>query len=472
MTAAYMQILIHLANSSLFLDADPSSVAWTGPPPEIVTVQSLLYASLATSLFAAFLAMVGKQWVNRYFRNHGGSAAEKSRARQHKLDGVERWYFCLVIESLPMMLQLALLLLGCALSLYLRNISHTVAGVILAFTLLGVTSYIFLTLAATLYAHCPYQTPPSIVARAVIGYLTHNDTTLARSLRSLIAFFPSIRDLGQILTGLRSGICNVLKSLSCVPTITEDTEHMPLAVIVASPTRIFGDIFIDWEVCNAEARCISWVLDSITDADVTSSTALFAMDTIWYPEIAGAVSPHILANLFFDCLSDGRVIPSKLDHATSIGMALASVLSVRLSVEPEGNGLDGLREQILSYVHSDSTPQSMFPLVVAALRLVASGFTEAEAFAVSKCYKTVQNRSSTTCIPWLSRVILHVIWRWRCVQGPTGVPRPFAMEMICRAFTTGNDLTPVILKTNRFLVMAISLGLQIDIHDLYPPSNE
>ena len=139
MTAAYMQILIHAVNGSLFPGADPGAIAWTGPPPEIITVQSLLYASLATSLFAAFLAMLGKQWVNRYLRNRGGSAAEKSRDRQQKLDGLQKWHFHIAIESLPVMLQLALLLLGCALSQYLWTISRTVAGVTIAVTVLGVT---------------------------------------------------------------------------------------------------------------------------------------------------------------------------------------------------------------------------------------------------------------------------------------------------------------------------------------------
>jgi len=106
MTAAYMQILIHVVNGSLFPDADPGAITWTGPP-EIVTVQSPLYASLATSFFTAFVAMLGKQWVNRYIRNHGGSAADKSRNRQRKLDGLQKWHFCLAIESLPVMLQLA-----------------------------------------------------------------------------------------------------------------------------------------------------------------------------------------------------------------------------------------------------------------------------------------------------------------------------------------------------------------------------
>jgi len=60
-TAACMRILINAVNSLLFPDADPDSSAWTRPPPNIVAVQSLLYAGLTTSLFAAFLAMLGKR---------------------------------------------------------------------------------------------------------------------------------------------------------------------------------------------------------------------------------------------------------------------------------------------------------------------------------------------------------------------------------------------------------------------------
>jgi len=81
--------------------------------------------------------MLGKQWVIRY-RNRGGSTAEKSRDGQRKLYGFQRRKIYPAIKSLPVMLQFALLLLGCALSLYLRTISRTVAGVIL-FTLFGVT---------------------------------------------------------------------------------------------------------------------------------------------------------------------------------------------------------------------------------------------------------------------------------------------------------------------------------------------
>ena len=56
-----MKVVIHAANDSFIPDADPSSVAWTGPSREIVTVQAILYASLAIPPLSAFLAMLGKR---------------------------------------------------------------------------------------------------------------------------------------------------------------------------------------------------------------------------------------------------------------------------------------------------------------------------------------------------------------------------------------------------------------------------
>ena len=170
-----MKVLIHAVNGSLFPDADPSSVVWTGPSREIVTAQAILYASLAISSLSAFLAMLGKQWVRRYIRNRGGSAEERSRDGQWRLDGLKKWHFHLFIDALPVMLQTALLLLGCALSKYLWTISHTFAGVILAFTVFGVTSHVFFTLAAIFSHDCPYQTPSTLLFRTATRHLAHSN---------------------------------------------------------------------------------------------------------------------------------------------------------------------------------------------------------------------------------------------------------------------------------------------------------
>ena len=85
-----------------------------------------------------------------------GTAIERSQNRQRKLDGVVTWYFDHVMESLPLMLQAALLLLGCALSRYLWGINLTVASVVLSVTLVGITFYAFIIVAGADSESCPY----------------------------------------------------------------------------------------------------------------------------------------------------------------------------------------------------------------------------------------------------------------------------------------------------------------------------
>ena len=91
----------------------PPFPQWNGPDPTNVHVLAILYTSLAISLLAAFIAILGKQWLNRYGRAEiHGSAMDRTRDRQRKINGMVTWRFSLVMESLPLMLQAALLLLG------------------------------------------------------------------------------------------------------------------------------------------------------------------------------------------------------------------------------------------------------------------------------------------------------------------------------------------------------------------------
>ena len=110
--------------------------------------------------------MLGKQWLNRYASTDmRGTTIERSQNRQRKLDGIVAWYFHHVMESLPLMLQIALLLLGCALSRYLWEINITVASVVLGVTAFGVLFYLFIVIAGTVFETCPYQTPSAHILR-------------------------------------------------------------------------------------------------------------------------------------------------------------------------------------------------------------------------------------------------------------------------------------------------------------------
>ena len=77
------------------------------------------------SVFAASLAMDGRQWTDQYLQPRGGSAADKNQDRKQKLiDGLEKW---LAMKSPPIMLRLAVGLLWSALVTHFWNIHHTVA---------------------------------------------------------------------------------------------------------------------------------------------------------------------------------------------------------------------------------------------------------------------------------------------------------------------------------------------------------
>ncbi|KAJ7620643.1 hypothetical protein DFH06DRAFT_65401 [Mycena polygramma] len=128
-------------------------------PAIIVVVQGLLYTSLFTTLLAALLAVLGKQWVTHYqAAGSRGIISERGLERQRKLDGLRRWKLDMVLQIFPLLVQLALLLFSSALSLYLWPIHRAVAGIVIGLTVLGVTSYIILLASAITFSDSPFQT--------------------------------------------------------------------------------------------------------------------------------------------------------------------------------------------------------------------------------------------------------------------------------------------------------------------------
>jgi len=71
-SAAYLRTILFTLNQSAIPGADPTvPPTWDGLSGEIVMASNLLYASLLIPLLAAFVAILGKQWLNRYLRHAG-----------------------------------------------------------------------------------------------------------------------------------------------------------------------------------------------------------------------------------------------------------------------------------------------------------------------------------------------------------------------------------------------------------------
>ena len=248
-TAALLRVLIYKIDNTTFGTNVPTIPQWSGPPPAIVHVQALLFTSLAASLLSALLAMLGKQWLNRYASTDmQGSAIERSQNRKRKLDGIIRWYFDSVMESLPLMLQVALLLLGCALSRYLWEANINIASVVIGFTSFVFLFYIFIVIAGTIWDSCPYQTPGSTFFRYLGSTVREIFLSLGRTVQ--LGFAES-----EVTNTAPFGTCNrclhswassgraVVRSPShCLPLHQQDAYPVPChsETEVGSPTNLVG----------------------------------------------------------------------------------------------------------------------------------------------------------------------------------------------------------------------------------------
>ena len=281
----------------------------------MVDVQAILIASLSVSLLAAFLAVLGKQWLNRYDESDmRGSTVERSQNRQRKLDGVVTWYFNTVMESLPLMLQGALLLLGCALSRYIWDTSITVASVVLAFTSFGLLFYLFIIVAATASESCPYQTPVSLLLR----YLLPRLWSAAASVSSIFvsAIRSAIKESG--IVGTVRGNAQYRhswwsKALEIPRAFVVDVYHLGRATIRGLSAFSIGsfhlarevyyrvhDIYVsicwrlDHRTSVLDLRCISWTLQTSLYKPVHLSTLNYLMTTT---ELTG-LDPTLVVDCF------------------------------------------------------------------------------------------------------------------------------------------------------------------------------
>ena len=290
-------------NNTIFGKDVPTIPQWSGPPHTVVRVQAMLYTSLAASLLAAFLAMLGKQWLNRYISTGmQGTVMERSQNRQRKLDGIVTWYFDSVMELLPLMLQFALLLLGCALSLYISGVDTTVASVVIGITSLGAACYTFIIVAGTASVSCPYQTPG------------------AKILRYLWQKVPN-----------HSAFSITKVSVTQQPV----TQYGPKQTLGQEATAL-------------DFPCISWILRTSLDQDINQLTLKFLASIITSPGFNGMVVMdcfNTLTNSIGITHNKVVILLGSEQLAEAAATCLLSTLSHLLVVDPKSDILGDVHQE-------------------------------------------------------------------------------------------------------------------------------
>ena len=195
-------------------------LAQSNPPSKIITATGLIYASLLISLLTAFIAMSGKQWLNRYSWSSSGSAVELCEDRQRKRDSLEKWRLRLFVERLSVMLHVSLFL-ACSLCQHTYSL-NTIAYVLIDITGLGTLLYVVIVIARTTSYACPFQTPVSVALRGPwkkvrLVFSSIHQTWKARAQQSKPLFKP-----GDVLSVLHRTNTN---DVQCV--VDPQKHHRP-----------------------------------------------------------------------------------------------------------------------------------------------------------------------------------------------------------------------------------------------------
>jgi len=444
--------------------------------------------------------MLGKQWLNRYLRHAGGSTIERCGDRQRKLEGLERWPLHTFVESLPVMLQIALVLLACGLCRHMTSVNARVSGVLMTLTVLGILFYFGIVIAGTSSYECPFQTPAStnlrglwekvgpritVVVPPIIDAL-HSlwEITLCRILRIMLrlpfkldawrcfrgshppdagedAPTPLLAALPKLWENIRSKILRAalrfplapklnLRNRFCRPPLP--TTRDPPVPQEMDPWSTPKDLAAFLMNNTSDVRCVSWILRNITDPEALDAAVRLAGTVRWFEEGIDVEPPYdAIVSVFESCFdSTKKVYPGMRDRAY---YSIRAILWIHALAKCKSREL-----------------AQMFPLpVIGEVETPTDDLTH----LLSVCFHsmdpdynhrlfsvvyTIPHEANHAHVQWASNLLLHLAWTER------GDPRIF--HWFCEYETTYryNDLDTIPLDAtlNRFLVWCIFLGSPVE----------
>jgi len=236
---------------------------------------------------------------------------ERCGDRQRKFNGLEKWPLHFFVESLPVMLQAALLLLACGLCRHMLTINTSVAYTLVSFTGLGVAFYVAIVIAGMTSYACPFQTPASAalrdlwkkVQRGIVPLTIHYTRVLSRTQRMW-----------------KQGTRLVLRRQP-PPTATpldnvevQGSEPWMTPMDLATTRRTNAD----------DALCVSWILSNITDPEALDAAVRLAGTIRWFDDGINVDPPYDLIVSTFEACFDltGKLYPGSRDRAYYSGRAI------------------------------------------------------------------------------------------------------------------------------------------------------
>jgi len=394
------------------------------------------------SLLAAFVAMLGKQWLNRYLRNSGGSMIERCGDRQRKCDGLEKWPLHFFVESLPVMLQVALLLLACGLCRHMWSINTSVAGTLIVLTGLGVAFYIAIVIAGTSSYACPFQTPVS----------TSLQGPWKKVLRGIVSIVRPERVLSWTRRTWNQGVRPLLHRQSIPTNPLEDVQvqqcdslSMLDNVPQTEPWVKLKDLASIRRTNTDDVRCVSWILRSITDPEALDAAIRLAGEIRWFDDgINVDPSYDLVVSTFKACFdSTGKLYPGSRDRAYYSGRAMMWIQTLAMCKSDESARTFPL--PITGYTDPTHDPGLEHLLWINMAPTIESRFVRLLRF---------YGQYTPSHSQWISNVLLHLSWANRITLD---------FEIILDYIPSTHETTiPANAILNRLLVWCIFLGSPVE----------
>ena len=260
-------------------------------PTSVVRAQAILFASLAVTLFVAFIAVLGKQWILYYTRvTTWGNIVDRGKERQAKLVGLQKWGLNLIMELLPAMLQFALLLFGVALTVYLWDLDVSSAEVVLVVTSVGLAFYACTVVVATIRGHFPFHAflsvlIPMILRRAkeiaVLARVRFRRWSRRRAV-SFLMWVERVTDHGRLASSL-GRLSGIFATGTTIPNRPdEDTFTKHYSMKFSNPAFWRKDpLFTSSVPKDISASAGFWLLENSTNPSTASAVAAVFSEIQW-----------------------------------------------------------------------------------------------------------------------------------------------------------------------------------------------
>jgi hypothetical protein len=368
------------------------------------------------------------------------------------MTGMDTWRFDLVMELLPLMLQFALLLLGCALSRYLFTINHVVAGVAVGFTGFGLLFYFLIVSAATLSFNCPFQTPISLIFRAMIHWDDKHKRCLRRAVGWLRGLFRQKWRSSRQGPGALLPLGNPGGGHHYQLTTLGPSHHQP---------TLFGKK-TDWYGYVLDSNCIAWMFKKSTDEDVVLDIMKFIPEVIWHPDIQTTPLEKLYDTVLecFDSSSGSPVVIPKLRSKVYFSAkALLHLAVQRKCINDESNtavfrSIAG-RHQALGSTDCDGN----FDLE-STLGMIDRVFID----GTSKPMRWEHFSFTTSHHTWMSHIFLYRSWYvLRSGNGLTDDIKQFVIHSLRL-----DPAPPTSVVTDCLLIISQLLGIVSQIDDQQP----